>query len=90
MIIKGLFDLIYTLLSIVLSPFSLPQLPDGLQSIFDTVLGDLTGRVGLLCQFVRPSTLQLLIPAVIVVINMEHIWDAILWILKKLPFVGIE
>ena len=90
MIIKGLFDLVYTLLSVVLAPFSLPGLPSGIQSIFDSVLTYMTGAVGLLCVFVRPSTLQLLIPAVIIVINMEHIWEAIIWILKKLPFVGIE
>lgn len=90
MIISGLLNLIYSLLELVLTPFSLPSLPDGIQTIFDTVLSYLTGSVGLLCVFVRPSTLQLLIPAVIVVINAEHIWNGILWILKKLPFVGIE
>lgn len=90
MIISGLLDLIYDLLELVLSPFSLPALPDGIQDIFDTVLEYLTGSVGLLCVFVRPTTLQVLIPAVIIVINAEHIWNGILWILKKLPFVGIE
>lgn len=90
MIIKGIFNLVYTLLSIVLAPFSLPQLPEGIQTIFDEIVGYLTGAVGLLCVFVRPTTLQLLIPAVIIVINAEHIWNGILWILKKLPFVGIE
>lgn len=90
MIIKGLFNLIYTFLSVVLAPFSLPQLPVGIQTIFDEIVGYLTGAVGLLCVFVRPTTLQLLIPVVIIVINAEHIWNGILWILKKLPFVGIE
>lgn len=90
MIIKGLLDLLYNLLDLVLYPFSLPQLPEGIQSIFDTVVTYMTSAVGLLCVFVRPTTLQLLIPAVIVVINAEHIWNGIIWILKKLPFVGIE
>lgn len=90
MIIKGLFELVYTLLSTVLAPFSIPSFPSGIQSILDSVVSYLTSAVGLLCIFVRPTTLHLLIPAVIIVINMEHIWDAIIWILKKLPFVGIE
>lgn len=90
MIVKGLLDLLYNLLDLVLSPFSLPALPEGVQTIFDQVVGYMTGAVGLLTIFVRPTTLQLLIPAVIVVINAEHIWNGILWILKKLPFVGIE
>lgn len=90
MIIKGIFELVYTLLSVVLAPFSLPALPDGLQTIFDQLVGYLTGAVGLLCVFVRPSTLQLMIPAVILVINADHIWNGILWVLKKLPFIGLE
>lgn len=90
MIIKGLFNLVYTLLSVVLTPFSLPALPEGIQTIYNQIVSYMTGAVGLLCVFVRPTTLQLLIPAVIIVINAEHIWDGILWILKKLPFVGIE
>lgn len=90
MIVKGLFELVYTLLSVVLAPFSLPQLPVGIQTIFDEVLGYMTGAVGLLTVFVRPTTLQLLIPAVIVVINAVHIWNGLIWILKKIPFVGME
>ena len=42
MIIKGIFELVYTLLSVVLAPFSLPALPDGIQSIFDEIVGYLT------------------------------------------------
>lgn len=90
MIVKGLFELVYSLLSVILAPFSLPGLPEGIQSIFDEVLKYITGAVGLLSVFVRPSTLKLMIPAVILVINAKHIWDGILWIVRKIPFLGME
>lgn len=90
MIVKGLFELVYTLLSVILAPFSLPALPAGIQSIFNEVLDYITGSVGLLYVFVRPTTLKLLIPAVILVINAKHIWDGILWIVRKIPFLGME
>lgn len=90
MIIKGIFELVYTLYTFGQSRQRERSKHDRKQSIFDEVLGYMTGAVGLLCVFVRPTTLQLLIPAVIIVINAEHIWNGILWILKKLPFVGIE
>ena len=47
MIIKGIFELVYILLSVVLAPFSLPALPDGIQSIFDEIVGYLTGAAGI-------------------------------------------
>lgn len=90
MIIKGIFELVYNLLELVLTPINIPALPGGIQSIADRLLSILTSSVGLLCLFVRSSTLKLLIPAVLIIINVEHIYDGIMWILKKLPFVGIE
>lgn len=90
MIIKGLFELVYNLLSLVLTPINIPDLPAGIQTIFDRLLTTLVGSISLLNVFVRSSTLKLLIPAVIVIINVEHIYDGIMWVLKKLPFVGIE
>lgn len=90
MIIKGLFNLVLALMQIIFAPINLPQLPAGIQTIFDTLLTAMLNAVGLFEVFVRPSTLQLLIPIVIVLINFEKLWNGIIFILKKIPFLGIE
>ena len=90
MIIKGLFNLVLALLQIIFAPINLPQLPSGLQNIFDGLLSAMLSAVGLFEVFVRPTTLQLLIPIVIVLINFEKLWNGIIFILKKIPFLGIE
>lgn len=90
MIIKGLFNLVLALMQIIFAPINLPQLPAGIQSIFNTLLTAMLNAVGLFEVFVRPSTLQLLIPIVIVLVNFEKLWNGIIFILKKIPFLGIE
>lgn len=90
MIIKGLFNLVLSLLQLIFAPINLPPLPDGLQNIFDGLLSAMLSAVGLFEVFVRPSTLQLLIPIVIVLVNFEKLWNGIIFILKKIPFLGIE
>lgn len=90
MIIKGLFNLVLALMQIIFAPINLPQLPSGIQTIFDNLLTAMLNAVGLFEVFVRPSTLQLLIPIVIVLVNFEKLWNGIIFILKKIPFLGID
>lgn len=90
MIIKGLFNLVLALMQVIFAPINLPQLPTGIQTIFDNLLTAMLSGIGLFEVFVRPSTLQLLIPIVIVLINFEKLWNGIIFILKKIPFLGIE
>lgn len=91
MIVKGLFELVYSLLNIVLTPFQIiPDMPVELDNIISGFFDFLTEPIALLMFFLNPTVITVAIPVLIAIINMEHIWDGILWILKKLPFVGIE
>lgn len=90
MIIKGLFNLVLALLQVIFAPINLPQLPAGIQSIFNSLLSAMLSGIGIFEIFIRPSTLQLLIPIVIVLVNFEKLWNGIIFILKKIPFLGIQ
>lgn len=90
MIIKALLELIFGLLQIVFLPINLPDLPAGVQSVLDELTAVLSGAVGLLGIFVDISVVKWLIPVVLVIVNFEKIWDLIMFILKKIPFIGVE
>lgn len=91
MIIKGLFELVYTLLNVVLTPFQIvPDMPTFINDIFEYFFNFIFTPINILMYFTDVTVIRTLIPLYIVVLNMEHIWDGIMWILKKLPFVGIE
>lgn len=91
MIIKGLFELVYTLLNVVLTPFSIvPNVPSGVNASVNAFVDFMFSPIRILLFFVNVDVVRALIPLVIIVYNAEHIWDGIMWVLKKLPFVGIE
>lgn len=91
MIIKGLFELVYNLLSVILTPFQIvPNMPASFVNDLNTYKTFLLEPINVLLFFVDARIFTVGIPLLIAILNMEHIWDGILWILKKLPFVGIE
>lgn len=90
LIIKGLFELVFILLKIVFAPIDLPDLPDGIQTVLDEFIQVMAGAVGLLGVFVDLNVVKWLIPVVLVVANFDKVWKMIMFILRKIPFLGIE
>lgn len=90
MIVETLFDLIYGLLEIIFSPVSLPSLPNEVQSILDGIVDLMVNSIGLFSVFFDMNVVRVLLPIVIVIVNFEKIWNLIMFILRKIPFLGIE
>ena len=90
MIIKGLFELVFGLLQIVFAPINLPDLPSAVQNVVDKFVSLITSVIGLVGVFVDMELLKVLIPIVIVIANLDKLWNMIMFILRKIPFLGIE
>ena len=90
MIIKGIFELVYALLAIVFEPVNLPDLPENIQNVFNDLLSGLISAVDLASLVLDFSVVKWLIPVVIAVANFDKIWSMIMFILRKIPFLGIE
>lgn len=90
MIIQGLLELIFGLLKIVFSPIHVEPLPEGVQSVVDALVDAISSGIGIIGIFVDLDVLSWLIPVVIVIVNFERIWNLIMFILRKIPFIGIE
>ena len=44
----------------------------------------------LLGLFVDLNTVKIVLPIVLVLIEFEHIYDFVMWLLRKIPFLGIK
>ncbi len=87
MIIEALLNLIMLLLKGVFALLpDLPQLPDTLIGYVNTALDYVFNNVGLLNFFISVDMIKILVPLLLLVINFEHIYDFIMWVIKKLPF----
>lgn len=90
MIIEGLLELIYGLFEIIFSFIELPPLPVEIQNVIDTAVSYMLGGIGFLKVFIDFDFLGILVPIVIIIINLDKIWKLVMFVLRKIPFLGIE
>lgn len=90
MILEAIFELVFMLLNIIFAPIQLPGLPSEVQTIVDQVIGYIVGAVDLLGFFLDWNMVKILIPIVIIIVNLDKIWHLIMFILRKIPFLGMQ
>ncbi len=90
MIIESLLNLIFGLLKVCFSWLSIPAFPESLTNSIDTFLNLIFDNISLLGFFVRPLTISIVVPVLIILINFEDVYKFVMWILRKIPFLGIE
>ena len=90
MIIEGLLNLIKTLLFAVFSWINLPDFPATLTNSINGFLDLIFDNLTLLGFFIRPETLMVSIPVLIILLNFDEVYKLTMWILKKIPFLNIK
>lgn len=90
MIVESVINLLVSMIEAVFSWIELPPLPAEVQSVIDELIGYLEGSIGLLSMFIDFDMLKILLPVVVIVVNFEHVWDLVMFVLRKIPFIGIK
>lgn len=89
MIIEGLLKIIFYLLSAVITQFNVPPVPqefvDAIPQFFD-LLDVASGLIAL----VLPIDLTPFFVVTLVIMVVEHGYPFIMWVLRKIPFLGIQ
>lgn len=67
-----------------------PSAPEFLMDGINAIFGVMAGGVNFLSFFVRLSTVRLVVPVVLGLIYAEDIYKVCVWVLKKIPFLGID
>lgn len=90
MIIKLLFELIIGFLEIVFGWVSFPPMPSAVTSAFDVVLDAMSSAIGFVWLIVPRELVVVVIPVILVVENFDKLYSIVMWILKKIPFLGMK
>lgn len=94
MIIKKLLELVLSLIIIPLSNTgSIPALPEQILTIFQTVINYMLSGIELLGMFIGPTALTFIGVCLDVIIAMNlfyFVYSSVMWLLKKIPFLGIK
>lgn len=92
MIVTSLIDLIYWLLSLLLV-FNLPQLPDSFVILLGTIKDYLVGGVGLIRAMVGDTAMGVIAVCLQLVIFLNaayFLYSFVMWVIKKIPMLGIS
>lgn len=90
MILEAILNLFKTLLYACFSWINIPNFPSELINNINSFLDLIFNNLTLLGFFVRPITLQIAIPILIILLNFEYLYKLTMWILRKIPMLGIK
>ena len=90
MIVKLLFELIINLLNIVFGWVSFPQMPSEVTQALDTLLDAMASAMGFIWLIVPSQLVMVVLPVVLIVENFDKLYSVVMWVLKKIPFLGMK
>lgn len=90
MILEALLNLVFGLLKVCFGWISIPAFPEQLTSSIDTFLSLIFDNITLLGFFIRPLTLTIVVPVLIILLNFEEVYKITMWVLRKIPFLGMQ
>jgi hypothetical protein len=68
----------------------LPSMPDSVTSVVDNFFDLIFVGVSIFNFFVPLNFVVVLIPIVIAIVNFDKLYKLVMWILRKIPFIGVE
>ena len=90
MIFEVILNAIKILLFTVLGFINLPSFPaefeNGIENILDLAFDNL-GMLGLILPW---SIITIGVPLLILIVNMDKLYKAMMWIIRKIPMLGIK
>lgn len=91
MILANLFNILLSSIEVVLSLLpDIPSLPEELLSSAYSFIDLIFDNVGLLGLFIPISTIKVVVPLVLVIVNFDKIYKLTMWVLNKIPNLDID
>lgn len=91
MIVTSLLNAVYSILSALLSPFHVPGFDsdtlDNVTYVIDMIFGSCESFIGL---FLPWGLIKTALTIVLIVIGLVEGYKLVMWILRKIPMLGIQ
>lgn len=93
MIIESILNMLKNVVFALFSWLDLPNMSDygtGFQDAFNLITDMLESSKSLINLFLPWDIVRFGLPIVIVVMNFEHIYDFLMWVIRKIPMINIR
>lgn len=83
-------NVVYVLFELLTLPISIPGLPDGVASVVTNALDFISVGVALLANYCDMGYLVTLFGVILAVDAGMMIYKFVMWVIKKIPMIGIQ
>lgn len=90
MILESVFNLFSSAVKLIFGWIDIPDLPASVDSVIDSLFEYVSSGIGFLAIFLDMDFVLLLLPFVLVVSNFEKVYKLTMYVLRKIPFLGID
>lgn len=91
MILQDFLNILLSSVEVILSILpDIPSLPDELLSSAYSFIDLIFDNVVLLGLFIPISTIKVVVPLVLVIVNFDKIYKVTMWVLNKIPKLDID
>lgn len=90
MIIEGLLTLFSSALKLIFGWINLPDLPGEVETVISQLFVYMESGMGFVFLFFNMSLVRTMLPLVVVVMNFDKAYKLVMYVLRKIPFLGIE
>lgn len=91
MIIETLLNAIFSIFEKVFSVINIPGMPDGMSDQVVGFFNDVLNYAGsLISLFVPWLQVKIFFPILIVILSSDEVYKLVMWVLRKIPMLGIS
>lgn len=90
MILESVLNLFSSALKLIFGWISLPDLPADVSSVVEQLFTYLRSGICFVFLFFNMSFVRLLLPLVVAVVNFDKVYKLVMYVLRKIPLLGIK
>ena len=90
MLVKLLFQLVIGLMNIVFGWVDFPDMPAAIVNALETLLDAMSTGLGFVWLIFPRELVLVALPVILIVENFDKLYSVVMWILKKIPFLGMK
>jgi hypothetical protein len=90
LIVESVLTLFADALKVIFQWINLPQVPSNIQTVIDQFFEYLRSGMGFVYIFFDMSLVKILLPLLIAVINFDKVYKLVMFVLRKIPFLGVD
>lgn len=90
MIVKYLCDFVLIILDLLGKVINLPHFPAGFYDAYDYILDIIDNGASLIGFFVPINTLYNCLDIVLIIMGLDYGYHVLMWLLKKIPAIGVH